>query len=207
MCAMAPKLLGIPLAGNTDYEAEAPCRPGLHTRKGVLDDNRSRGLNAEQLCRHQKRIRGRFPCQVLSVDRVAIYLRVEDMIQLGGPQNHRAILARSDDGDFEPAIAELVDEPDTALVGLNSFFFYDFVDQVVLGVPEAVHCLDLRRIVGASLGELDTARCEKVADAVIAGLTIHVEQIVSGDIEGMKYFTSLYRSLLEVLVEHLFPTR
>jgi len=44
---MAPKLIGIPLARDADHKPEIPVRPGLHSRKGVLDDNRSRRLNPE----------------------------------------------------------------------------------------------------------------------------------------------------------------
>ena len=61
MRAMAPKLFGIALARDPDYEAKSPCRPGLHSRKRVLYDNRPPGLNPEQLCSRQKCIRSGFP--------------------------------------------------------------------------------------------------------------------------------------------------
>jgi hypothetical protein len=54
---------------------------------------------------------------------------------------------------------------------------------------------------------LDAAGCEKVANAVVAGLAIHIEAIVGGDIEGTKCFAPLRRTLLKVFVKHLFPTR
>src|SRR5262249_4114112 len=57
-----------------------------------------------------------------------------------------------------------------------------------------------------SLGKLDAARCEKVANAVEAGLPIHIEPVVRDEIERAKCFASLRRTLLKVLVEHLFPT-
>jgi hypothetical protein len=50
-----------------------------------------------------------------------------------------------DDGDFESLMAELMDEFNASLVGLHPFVFYDFVDQVILAVPEAIQRFGLRR--------------------------------------------------------------
>ena len=107
--------------------------------------------------------------------------------------------------ELEPLMAELMDEFDASLVRLDPFVFDDLVDQIVLAVPEAIHCFGLRRVVRTSLGELYTARCEKVANAVVAGLAIHIEPIVCGDIEGTKRRAPLGGTLLKVLVEHLLP--
>ena len=40
-----------------------------------------------------------------------------------------------------------------------------------------------------------------------AGLPIHIEPVVRGDLEGTKGFASLGCTLLQVRVKHLFPTR
>jgi len=69
---------------------------------------------------------------------------------------------------------------------------------------EPAHRFSVWRIVRGSLGELDVARCEKIANTVEVGLTIHIEPVVHGDIEGTKCFASLRRALLKVLVKHLF---
>src|ERR1700739_2489881 len=98
-------------------------------------------------------------------------------------------------------MAELMNKFNAPLVGLQLFFFHNFVDQVVLAVSETVHGFGLRGVVRASHWEPDTARCEKVANAVVAELTIHIESIVGGDIEGTKCFTSVRRALLKVLIE------
>jgi hypothetical protein len=47
---------------------------------------------------------------------------------------------------------------------------------------------------------------EQIVNAVEAGLPIHIEPVVRGEIEGAKCFASLSRTLLKVLVEHLLPT-
>src|SRR6267143_1487061 len=136
MRAMAPKLLGIPLSCDADHKAKASGRPGLHSRERILDDDRACRFNAEQLCRHQKRIGGRFPAQLPGMDYVAVDLYNEEVIQLNGPQNGRTVLTRSDDSDFEPATAELTDEFDASLVRHHPCIFNDLVDQLVLAVPE-----------------------------------------------------------------------
>jgi hypothetical protein len=107
---------------------------------------------------------------------------------------------------FEPAIAKLMNEPNASLVRLHPHVFDDLVDHVVLAVPKPAHCFELWRIVRTSLGELDAARREKVTNAVEAGLSIHIMPVVRGEIEGTKCFTCPCRTLLKVLVEHLFPT-
>src|SRR5215471_17246086 len=98
-------------------------------------------------------------------------------------------------------MADLMDEFNAALVRLDPFLLNDFVDQVVFAVPEPVYRFGLRGVVRVSLREPNTARCEKVVNAVVAGLPVHIEPIVAGDIEGTKCFASLRRTLLKVLVE------
>jgi|SRR6516162_6121042 hypothetical protein len=84
MRTMMPRLLGVPLARDADDKPKPPGRAGLYSRDGILDDNRPRRLNPEQLCSPQKRIRGRFPGQLLSMDHVAVDSRVETVSQFGG---------------------------------------------------------------------------------------------------------------------------
>src|SRR4030095_7594806 len=104
-------------------------------------------------------------------------------------------------------MVKLMDEFNGPLVRLHAYVLNGLVNQVVLAIPEAAHCFDLRGGIRTSLGELDTARCEKVANAVESGFPIHIEPVVRGEIEGTKWFASLFRTLLKVLLKHLFPTR
>ena len=80
MRAMVLKLLGIPLARDTDHQSEVPATTGLDPRDGILDDHRPSRLNCKQLCRCQERIRGGFPEQVLLRDHVPLNLHVEEAI-------------------------------------------------------------------------------------------------------------------------------
>src|SRR5262252_331067 len=207
MRAVTLELIGIPLARDTNHKSELPFEPGLDAGDGILDDDRPRRFNPEQPCRYQERVRGGFPGQLPLRDRVAIDLYIEEGLQLGGLQDGRAVLARGDDGNFEPAIAKLMDQRDASVVGLHPLLFDHLVDQVVLAVSETAHCLKVRRVIRASLGKLDNARYEEVANAVETRLSINVEPIVDREIEGSESFASLPRALAKVLVERLFPGR
>src|SRR6516165_527388 len=45
------------------------------------------------------------------------------------------------------------------------------------------------------------------ADTIEAGLPIHIESVARGELERTKLFACLRRTILQVLVKHLFPTR
>src|SRR4030095_12666184 len=61
-------------------------------------------------------------------------------------------------------------------------------------------------VVRASSRELNTARCEKVANAIEARFPIDMPVVVGGYVKGMKRFSFLRGTLPKVIVEHLFPT-
>jgi Tfp pilus assembly protein PilO len=54
---------------------------------------------------------------------------------------------------------------------------------------------------------VDIARSQKIANAVEARLPIHVKPVIGGEIERMKCFVSLIRSLPKIIIEHLLPAR
>src|SRR5262249_32634411 len=174
---------------------------------GILDYNRPSRLNPEELCPHQVCIRGGFSGQMLRTDHVAIHSYLEEVGQLGGLQDSRAVLTRGDDGDFESMVAELMDELDASLVGLHPHSFDHLVDQIVLAVPQPAHCFGLWGVVQASLEKADIARGEKVANSVEARLAVHIEPVIGSEIKGAKCFAALRRTLVKVLIEHLLPTR
>ena len=84
MRAMVPKLLGVPLARDPDHQPEVAVTPGLDSRDGILDNDRSCRRNPEPLRRREERIRGGLAGQVVRTDRVAIDAHLEAGIQLGG---------------------------------------------------------------------------------------------------------------------------
>ena len=47
MRALVPKILGVPLPRDADHKSEAPAKPGLDPRNGILDDDRSRRLDPQ----------------------------------------------------------------------------------------------------------------------------------------------------------------
>jgi hypothetical protein len=83
----------------------------------------------------------------------------------------------------------------------------NLVDQFILAVPEPAYRFKLWRIVSASLGQFDAARAEKIPNAIVTRLSVHVEPVIIGKIEGAKRFTPVCRALSQIFVEHLFPAR
>src|SRR5262249_35230514 len=128
-------------------------------------------------------------------------------MQMSGPKNRCAVLARGDDGSFESLVAELTNEPNASLVRADASLFNDLIDQVVLAVPESANRFSIGGIVRCSLGQLNAARREKIANAVETGLPVHMKPVVGGDVERMEGFAPLHCTRLEVRIEHLFPTR
>jgi hypothetical protein len=67
-----------------------------------------------------------------------------------------------------------MDEFNASLVRLDPSLFNDLIDQLVLAVAQSAHRFSVWRIVRGPLGELDAARCEKVANPVEARLPIDI---------------------------------
>ena len=67
-----------------------------------------------------------------------------------------------------------MDEFDASLVRLDPCGFNDLIDELVLAVAQSAHRFSVWVIVRGPLGELDTARCEKVANTVEARLPIDI---------------------------------
>src|SRR4030095_9992978 len=101
---------------------------------------------------------------------------------------------------------KLMYEFDASFVRLYPDLFDSLVNQVGLAVPETTHSFGLWRIIRASLREFDTARGEKVANAIEPRFSIYISSVVRCDVEGTKCFPFFRGTLLKELVEHLFPT-
>src|SRR4029450_308499 len=77
---MLLELRGIALARDADHKSKTTAGAGLNSGDCILDDDRPRRLNPEQLCRHQKRIWRRFPGEVLCFDHLAIDPHIEERV-------------------------------------------------------------------------------------------------------------------------------
>jgi hypothetical protein len=80
MSAMMLQFLRIPLARDTDHKPEVSISARLDSGDGILDDNGPYRFNPQQLCRHQKRIRGGLPGKTLRMDGIAIDLHLEEVV-------------------------------------------------------------------------------------------------------------------------------
>jgi hypothetical protein len=69
-------------------------------------------------------------------DRIAVDSHLEEGIQPGALQDGIAVLARSDDGDFEPVLVQLADELDASFVTLHPAVVENRVEQIILAVSE-----------------------------------------------------------------------
>src|SRR5262245_36415975 len=151
MCAMMFQLLSVSLARDSDHKSEVAAKPGLDSRDGVLDDDRPCRLNSKQPRPNEESIRGRLSGQVFCLDHGTIDTHFEQIVQLGGLQDGRAVFTRGDDRYFEPVTAQLSDESNASLVSLHPHVLDGLGDQSVLAVPEPAHGFRLRRVVGVSL--------------------------------------------------------
>ena len=147
----------IPLARDADHKSEVSISAGLDSGDGVLNDDGPFWFTPQQLCRHQERIGCGLPGKTLRLDRVAIDLHLEEVVQLGGLEHGRAVLTRGDDSNFEPVAAELMDELHGSVIGIHAHVRYDKVHQVILAIAEPAYCLNICRIFRIAFGEMDTA--------------------------------------------------
>src|ERR1700756_1225648 len=140
------------------------------------------------------------------MDHVAIDPDIKEFVQLGGLQDGRAVLTRGDYRNFESGAAELMDVSYASAIGPYANLCDGMVDQVILAVSEAPQCFDFCRVPWLSFGEFNPARLQKVAHSVETGFPIHAKPVVGGDIEGDERFSLPPRTLLQIRIEHLFPT-
>src|SRR5262245_57471771 len=157
MRAITLKLLRISFARDTDHQPEVSLRAGLHSRNGILDDDRPGRLDPKKSCSHEACIRRRLAGESFRFDGVAIHAHLEEVVQLGSFQDMRAVLTRGHDGNLESIAAELTNEAYGPVVRLNPDAFDKIINQLVLTVPQPAHSFEVRRIVRTSLGDLDTA--------------------------------------------------
>src|SRR5579864_1457647 len=98
MRAMTLQLLRIYPARDTNNEPELAIRAGFHPGKGILNHDRSFGLDREKSCRRQERVRGRFSGKALSFDDIAVHPHLEELVQSCGSEDGIAVLTGRDDG-------------------------------------------------------------------------------------------------------------
>ena len=158
MRAMVPKLLGVPLARDADHQAEVPVQTRPRLPEMASSTTTARVGSTPSSRAAVKNVSGAgLPAKCCAWIMLPSTCTSKKSSNLAAFKTAVAVLTRGDDGDFEPLTAELMDELDASLVRLHPSLFNDFVDQVVLAVPEPAHRFGLAGVVRASLGELDTA--------------------------------------------------
>src|SRR5262249_15757896 len=207
MCAMMFQLLSVSLARDSDHESEVAVKPGLDSRDGVLDDDGPCRLNSKQPCPNEESIGSGFSGQVLCLDHGTIDTYFEQIVQLGGLQDSRAVFTRGDDRYFEPVTSQLTDEPNASLVSSHPHVLDGLGDQSVLAVPEPAHRFRLRRGGGVFLPQFDAPLFGEMPNPGGGGLVVRIQAGGRNGVEGLKGFGYLRGTLVKVFIEHLFPAR
>ena len=75
-------------------------------------------------------------------------------------------------------LAQVVEQPHRAREGGDAVARQHRVERVVLPVAEPRHRLRARRVLRGALGQVNAARVQEVADAVVARLAVDVREVV-----------------------------
>ena len=153
MRTMLPSSSALPFRATPITSPKFPFDPAWTPGEGVLNDDSTCRVNAQEPCRGQEHVRRRLSAQVLGMDRVAVHTHVEECFQLGGTQDGVTVSAGGDDGDLEALEAQLMDEPDASGVGLHPGFLNSLVHQGVLTVPEPAYGFGFGWVVRRSFRE------------------------------------------------------
>src|SRR6266487_7108980 len=198
---------GLPLSGavDSDNEAEVPGAPRLDSRQCVLEDGRFGRLDADLLRRREERVGRRLSLQVPLLDGDPVDADLEQVLDPGGLEDVLAVRAGGHDGSVEPRLANRMDVPHRPVVGLDAVAFQKCHHELVLAVSETVDGLGRRRVVRIALGQLDSARGQERANAVVARLAVDVPVVVGDRVEGGELLAGSLGALAQVRVEHLLP--
>src|SRR6266571_1422622 len=198
---------GLPLSGavDSDNEAEVPGAPRLDSRQCVLEDGRFGRLDADLLRRREERVGRRLSVEVPLLDDDPVDADLEQVLDPGSLENVLAVRAGGHDGSVESRLSDRMDVPHRALVGLDAVALQERHHDLVLAVSETVDRLGRRRVVRIAVGQLDSARGQERADAVVAWLAVDVPVVVGERVEGDELLAGLLGALSQVRVEHLLP--
>jgi hypothetical protein len=111
---------------------------------------------------------------VLLLDDDPVDADLEQVLDPGGLKNFLAVRAGGHDRSVELCLADRMDVPHRALVGLDAVSLQERHHELVLPVPETVDRLGRRRVARIALGQLDSARGQERADAVVSRLAVDV---------------------------------
>ncbi len=142
---------------------------------------------------------------MLLVGGVAVDARFEQVLDARGDEDVLAVGAGGDHGAAKTRITRSLGEAHRPLVGLDTVLLDQLEHQLVLAVADAADRLGVTRVARRALGQLDPARLQKRAHAVVAGLAVHILVVVLVGVELLELLAGLLGASLEVLVEGLLP--
>ena len=179
-------------------------RPGHRTRRPRARRHESTGTpSTSAAC--DERLRRRLALQALLVGHASVHHGRRTGPRDRPPSSTAGAFAEEEttaSGSAE--VAQVVEQPDRPRVGLDAVTLEHRVEGVVLAVAETAHGHAGRWVLRGPLRELDAARGEEVADAVVARLAVDVGVVVG---VGVRRPVALEVGclVLEEAVEHLRP--
>ena len=98
--SLFPERLSLIVSIDPDDQPEATCMSGLDAGQRILDHDPMPRFNGEPSRRFQEGIRGRFPCQMKTIDLMTINSDIKQGTQADGFNDFGAMMARRHDGHF-----------------------------------------------------------------------------------------------------------
>ena len=197
--------LGLADAIDADHVSEVARAPGGDTGESVLEHRRLLGLDADGLCAGEERVGRRLALQMLAVGDDAVDDLLEQVQDSGVLEHVAAIRARGNDRPAQLSVAGGLGVFDRALIRLHALLADDRQHELVLAVAETVDRLPAGVVARRALWQLDPARGEERADAVVTRLAVDVLVVVGNLVELDERLVALLRALAQILVEHLLP--
>src|SRR6266540_1320388 len=162
-------------------------------------------LFAARALGEEKRVRRGLAVQMLALEHNAVNALVEELGDPGTLQHVAAVRARGDNRAAQARGASRAHVAHRALVRLYALAANHLQNDLILEVSETADRLRAGRIARCSVRELDSARREEGAYAVVARQAVDVTVVVVSRIEGDERFAAPRRACAQEHVEHLLP--
>ena len=160
-----------------------PRRPASTPGERVLDHDGARRVDSQPARRLEVHRRVGLAGQAHLRGHHAVDAHLEQVRGAGDVEHHGGVLARRHEADPDPGVAQLVDQRDRGGERAHAVLAHLGVEEVVLAVAEPADGLPLRRVGRVAHRQLDAARGQEVADAVVARLAVDVEPVVGLEVE------------------------
>jgi hypothetical protein len=120
-------------------------------------------------------------------------------------QNCGGVFAGGDDGRLEAHRVQPADQSDGRFENLDAVPLQALAEELVLAVAEPSHGLRIRRVLRRAIRQVDEARREEAAYAVVSRFTVYIVAVITLDVERSKRLSRATGAPLQERVEKLLP--